>query len=57
MENAKEMKRCYLCKHFRFKFLLNGYHGICNKRRLNEFSYTRFRDTCENWEVDDNGER
>jgi hypothetical protein len=57
MENATEEKRCYRCKHFKFKFLLNGYHGICDKRRLNEFSYTRFSDTCEDWEVKDDGER
>jgi len=34
--------KCYRCKHFTFKILLNGFHGICEKHR----NYTMIDDSC-----------
>lgn len=27
--------------------MLNGYHGICNAKPLNENSFVHFQDTCD----------
>ena len=40
-------KICFNCKNFIPKIMLNGYHGMCNAKPLNENSFVHFQDTCD----------
>lgn len=38
-------KACFWCKHFTAKIMMNGYHGVCNKR--NAFCIAKAANYCE----------
>ena len=40
------MNKCMMCKHFVFKILVNGFHGMCDI----DWTYKRLSDNCDAWE-------
>lgn len=46
-----EKKTCWDCKHFTWKLMLNGYHGVCEiEERLKHMSDTCEKHKCEGGE-------
>ena len=41
---------CLKCKHYIFKMMMNGYHGICDNRQLGDGEYVRADGYCEDFE-------
>ena len=41
---------CIQCKHFIFKMMMNGYHGICDNRQLGDGAYVKRDGYCEDFE-------
>lgn len=41
-----DQRWCNHCKHFIFKIMLNGFHGVCDK----DGRFVIIDDTCDNFE-------